>query len=314
MKSLTVLSFGGGQDSTALLWLYIMDESFRKKYAPGDFIVICSDTGDEHDYTYKHIRYTQSICQKHGIRFYHLTNDMGFHTPAWPDLISPQLRGANESFKPTMVQLGTKSCTINLKINPIYKFLDEHINEAYGYGFPVQPGRGCLKRAIKRFGEENGRIKVLIGFAAGEEKRVKKSLSQQAKDHVSTSFWKHIERDFPLVDLQMTRESCQAYIVSVGGDLPMPSNCVNCPYMSGEELLWLWINDRTKFDRWVEIEKKKLDRFSGHEKNHGVFNSKKTLTMKLEEMQKKYANWEPEKLRQYLNTYKMSHGCTSGGY
>lgn len=50
-KHLTVLSYGGGQDSTALILKVIHDESFRAKYIPGDFIVVMADTGNEHKET-----------------------------------------------------------------------------------------------------------------------------------------------------------------------------------------------------------------------------------------------------------------------
>lgn len=37
---LTVLSFGGGQDSTAILYKIILDPAFRSKWVYGDFIVV----------------------------------------------------------------------------------------------------------------------------------------------------------------------------------------------------------------------------------------------------------------------------------
>lgn len=54
-QTLTLLSFGAGQDSTAILLKLIHDADFRTKYAPQDLIVVFSDTGDEHDETYAHL-------------------------------------------------------------------------------------------------------------------------------------------------------------------------------------------------------------------------------------------------------------------
>lgn len=197
MKKLTVLSYGGGQDSAALLLLYIFNPEFRQRFAQGDFIVVMSDTGDEHEHTLQWVTLTKKLCAAHKIPFFHLKKEMGYHVDSWPDLISPQLRDEGADFKPTLVQLGTKTCTLQLKLGPIYKFLDEWINQQYGYGFDIdEKSRGCRKRAIKRFGEENGKIKVLIGFAYGEENRAEKSKRLETKQHAAKedTFWKHIAR------------------------------------------------------------------------------------------------------------------------
>lgn len=315
-KQLTVLSYGGGQDSAALLLLYISDPAFRARYAPGEFVVIMSDTGDEHPHTMDWINQTKKLCTVHNIPFFHLTKDQGYHVESWPDLISPQLRNEGGEFKPTLVQLGTKTCTLQLKLGPIYKFLDEYVNERFGYGLEInQKSRGCGKRAIKRFGEENGKIRVLIGFAKGEESRAEKSKRLEERQHAAKedSFWKHIAREFPLIDLGMDRAACQGLIGSKGF-MVLPSNCMRCPYMSAEELYWLHLNAPAKFNEWVQIEQRKLSRHNGAEKNHGVFNSKDTLVVKLEKVKAKYAHLANDALKAFLHEYKMSHGCGSGGY
>jgi len=324
-KMLTVISFGGGQDSTAILLMYLFDPMFRAMYTPGDVLVVMSSTGDEHQHTEEHVQLIRKLCSIAGIEFYHLTSDMGYHVASWPDLITPQIRKEVGEFKPTMVQLGTKTCTLQLKIGPIYKFLDFWINQKYGYGFKVQKTGGCQKQAIKRFGEENGQIQVLIGFAFGEESRMEKSLRQQEKDHKGTSFWKYITRRFPLIDRKMDRKACQDYIASKGIQarkvykvkisVPYPSNCRRCPYMSPEELYWLYLNDRPAYDEWVrDIEAPKIKRFKGDEKNHGVFNTKELIPDKLAKVMKKYAHLEKKELLAFLDDYKMNHGCGSGGH
>ena len=156
-NDLTVLSFGGGQDSTALLLMYISDEKFRRDFAPGKFIVVMSDTGDEHDYTYANVEAMKKLCSANGIPFYFLEAGDTYHTPAWPDAITPQLREEGGEFKPTMIQLSTKSCTDKLKIQPIYKFLDAWLNTEFDYGFKVQKSGGCNKKAFNKFVEDNGR-------------------------------------------------------------------------------------------------------------------------------------------------------------
>ncbi len=81
-----VLSYGGGQDSTALLLRLIFDARFRKAYSYNRLLVLISDTGNEHDHTYRYIRdVIEPVCAAEGIAFHFLTNDMGFHS-ALPDL------------------------------------------------------------------------------------------------------------------------------------------------------------------------------------------------------------------------------------
>ena len=46
-EALTVLSFGGGQDSTTIIEKIIDDEAFRRRYVEGRLLVVMSDTGDE---------------------------------------------------------------------------------------------------------------------------------------------------------------------------------------------------------------------------------------------------------------------------
>ncbi len=70
MQDLTILSFGAGQDSTTLLKLYKHDLSFRNKYAPGDFLVVMSDTGNEHHETYLHVERTKEFCSYSGFSVY----------------------------------------------------------------------------------------------------------------------------------------------------------------------------------------------------------------------------------------------------
>lgn len=309
ISDLTVLSFGGGQDSTAILLMLLLNQTLRKKYAPGELIVVMSDTGNEHQYTYDHVKNVEKLCIQYGIPFFFLTSDMGYHAASWPNLIDPQLREVGGKYKPTMIQLGTKSCTDKLKINPIYKFVDEYINKKMNYGFNVRKTRGCGKQAFKKFVKENGKIRVLIGFAKGEEKRVEKSLKIQERDYNSKedNFEKGIFREFPLVEEGMSRESCQKYIEEKIGYCPAPSNCVLCPYMSDVELIWLFKNDLKSFELWERIESNKISRDQGKEKNFGPFCSKKTLREKLESALEKYKNWTDEQIAEY----KFSHGCQS---
>ena len=111
---ITVLSFGGGQDSTSILYLLIHDPDFRAKYAPGKLIAIFSDTMDEHPQTYSHIEKTKIVCESHSIPFFHIHPDQGHH--GWEGLRQFYRRTNTVGSKCFM-----KTCTCNLKLVPIYK-------------------------------------------------------------------------------------------------------------------------------------------------------------------------------------------------
>ena len=295
---LTMLSFGGGQDSTAMLYMLAHDRKFRKEYAPNDVVVVFSDTGDEHQHTYLHLMQIEAFCDKQGIEYHHLLPHMGYHTQSWQTY-----RGQLERNCTCGSKAGKKTCTVNLKINPIYKFMNDWIAERYGYGRYGYPYK--KHHALVCFAEDYGPFRVLIGFAAGEEGRVDDSPNPNRWFNLS------IEKSYPLIDLGMDRAACQARIEALGYDVPYPSNCVLCPWMSQIELLWLFRTQPDDFYYWVELEKAKLKKFAHKgEKNLGVF-GKKLLPEVLAQAETTYGNMSIEE----LNAYKFSHGhCVKSKY
>lgn len=298
-NQLTVLSCGGGQDSIALLCKYIYDPEFRKKYAPNDFIVVMSDTGDEHPETYKYVEHITDLCKKHNIEFHFLTKDKGYHRQSWPSLIEWQKRTGN------IVMLGVKSCTDNLKIVPIYKFLDEWVSKKYDLPYN---GR---KKSIKFFREKfNQNINVLIGISKGEEKRVK--TQKQVDYDIKCGQWKScITTIYPLIDLGLDRQGCQEFIKSTSNPVPPPSNCMRCPYMNDVELLWLNYYHPGKLIEWADLEETKMKKFANSDrKNCGVFSNTNTIWDRLGKAQKKHGHLSHKE----LDDYKFNHGCVNSKY
>ena len=304
-RKLTVLSFGGGQDSSAILIRLLHDPEFYARHVGDDnLVVVMSDTGGEHPYTYDHVETCRKICEARGLPFFLLRAKDGFHAPSWPDIYTPQLRDEGGDHVPTMVMRGTQTCTGNLKIGPIYKFIDEYINLIYGYGFKVAKERGCRKLPTKRYRSEFGRIRVLLGFAAGEESRRDRALRLEAKEQEAGNWQATIARAFPLIDCGMDRAACREYLRSHGLDV-MPSNCMICPYMALPELLWLARNYPEIFEIWVLIEDRKRQRHGDKPRNQGVFARKESLREKLAEAERKYGHLTDEELAEY----KATHGC-----
>lgn len=298
---LTVLSMGAGQDSTALLYKYINDPDFRNKYAPNDFLVVMSDTGNEHSETYEHVRYLQSKCKEHGIEFVFITSDMGYHTGDWKSL---------QHFYKVKNAIGSKAypkiCSQRLKIDPIYRFLEDYVGKRYG----VKTGR---KSGLKQFAKESGKIRMIIGIAKNEEKRM-----TNAEDNKASWYRESVTHSYPLVELGMDRAACQRYIISLNETVPLPSNCVMCPFLSLEELEWIRRNKAEALKEWVALEQAKLNKWShldsievttksGKKKtenrNLGVW-GKRYLPEMIEVAKEKFADWSDARIHEY----RMSHG------
>lgn len=293
VPALTVLSFGGGQDSTAILYRLAYDAAFRAQYAPGRLLVLMSDTGDEHEETYAHVAFVKAFCVQHHIEFCFITKEMGYHSAAWQDL---------RSFYRRTTTIGSKAypktCTDKLKLVPLYRYLESWIGREYG----IQTGR---KRGLYEFTKRFGKIRVLLGIAADETSRVAKEQSRQK--------WMRdaIDRAYPLVDLGWDRAACQRYIASVGHAVPVPSNCMLCPFKSEIEVLWLARNRPADFQAWVMLEAAKLAKWQEKgDKNFGVF-GRRTLPQVLAQVERTHGHLTDAE----LEDYRMSHGhCVKSSY
>lgn len=290
---LTVLSYGGGQDSDAIKLKLAYDDGFRRRYAPRRLLMLMSDTGDEHAETLAHLEYTKEFCRRHAIEFHHITPDLGFHRASWQSLAAFYRRTETCG-----MNAGRKSCTENLKLAPLYNFLERWIAENYGTPF----GK---KIAFHRFSDRHGPVRMLIGIAKGEEKRVAKPRAIPRWRRAS------IEQRYPLIEIGYDRALCQQFIRSLGEPVPLPSNCMRCPWLSMVELLWLARFRRWAFDEWVEMERAKLRKFAHHgTKNYGVFKGR-TLAETLALAEAKYGHMTDRE----LHLHKMSHGhCVRSAY
>jgi hypothetical protein len=289
---LTMLSYGGGQDSHAILERLLNDPLFRQQYAPNDLIVVFADTLNEHNETYVTVAHAKTLCEAAGIPFFQL-DPSKWVTGVWAG-------GLEAYFETGCIQTVTyqKVCTHRLKLGPIYKFLDHYIHETYGTEKPA--GR---KQALREFTGQHGKVRVLIGIATGEERRIDPGKGKEA--------WMRdcIAKVYPLVEQGMDRAACQQYIGSVSDHVPVPSNCMMCPFMSGQEILLLHRTRPDVWARWVEHEQRKLDKFNHlpEDKNHGV-KGKLRLPAVLAKAELVYGHMTTEELAEY----RFSHGHCVG--
>lgn len=302
--ALTVLSWGGGQDSTAILYKLVFDATFRLQYAPNRLLVVMSDTGDEAPDTYAHVEQTKQFCSEHGIEFVFITADMGHHQGDWTSLI-----GYYRARTAIGSKAFPKTCTDRLKIGPIYSFLEAWLTRNYVLR------AWSRKRAFYEFASTYGRIRVLIGLAADERDRIDSAAAGTARAGARKWMLETVDRVYPLAEIGFDRKACQEYIASVGRPVPPPSVCERCPWANDLELLYLWHFRRAKYDEWVDLERAKLDKWAHlGSKNVGVWGKADLpLPAVLERVREKYPEYSanPELLKQY----RFSHGhCVRSKY
>ena len=146
---------------------------------------------------------------------------------------------------------------------------------------------------------------MLIGFAKGEEGRV------ASDDSCPVWMQKSIDRSYPLIDIGYDRSACQKYTIATNNPVPIPSNCMLCPWMNKAELLYLRRFHPSDYNEWTELEQNKINsNLHMGDKNLGVW-GKKLLPEILKEAEQEFGYWSDEELIQY----KMSHGhCIKSKY
>ncbi|MDX3916930.1 MAG: hypothetical protein QHC79_25535 [Pseudosphingobacterium sp.] len=329
MEKLTILSFGAGQDSTYILYRMMRDSSYKKNWVNGNLVVIMSDTGNEHPETYRQIDFAAKLCASHQIPFFFITPDMGYHPRTWQSLTG-QFK-LNDSI---MSKMFPRSCTDNLKLRPFYNFLNDSIHRTFYPALTADSLPGKIKRTtfppkffVKQFVKDTGtRIRVILGIAAGEEKRVK--LSKQELKNLQLSLFstnlpkrkqpvwmdKCIEKVYPMITEGADRSMAQQYILATPWPLPVPSNCMFCPFKNKIEVLWLHRNYPESFEEWAGMEASKIQKSKSKglpdDRNLGV-NGLKLLPEYLKEAIEEFGHMTDSELEEY----RMSHGhCVMSTY
>lgn len=280
-SGLTILSFGAGQDSTAIL----LEELETRRL--GIDAVVFADTGNEEDHTYETVERAQRLCISAGIHFEWIRPGSQYHTPAWQSLL--EYWDSND----TVNIARAKACTEKLKIIPIYKWLN-----ALCAVLLDEPVEDTGKKNLVRFANEYGKVRMLIGISKGEEKRLGKEFPR---------IWQResVVREYPLTAWGWDREACQAFLEArfdIIGKV-WPSTCKYCHFQSMPELLWRARNDPEGFAEWTQFEARKIARFADRPKNHGVYGVK-LLPVKLIEAEEKFGHLTDAE----LDEYKYSHG------
>ena len=198
---MNIVQYGGGTNSTAAL------VGMARRGIPVHLILF-ADVGAERPETYAYLDRMDAWLESHGMP--RITR-LRYHTKEGaPQTLEEELL---RSRRLPPVAYGCKSCSQKYKI----RVQDQYCREL----------AEC--RAVWAKGE---RVNKVIGYDAGEAKRVQKAAAYDARD-------RYYRRVYPLMEWGWDREACRKAILEEGLPLPGKSSCFFCPSMKREEVLAL---------------------------------------------------------------------------
>lgn len=215
----TVLSYGGGVNSTALLI------GLLERGEPLD-LALWADTGGEWDETYSYIEEVTLWAKDRGVDLIRVSNAARVGFPH----ASLENECINNSTLPSLA-FGFRGCSHKWKVQPMDRFL-----KAW------EPAKAAWA--------EGEKVTRLIGIDADESHR-----SQALCDEIHARW---IYRR-PLVEWDWGREECFEAIKRAGLPEPRKSACWFCPAMRKKEVLSLSRDRPDLFKRAVEMENNARD-------------------------------------------------------
>lgn len=197
-KSLTIISYGGGVQSTAMLVL-----AAQGKLGVDVDAAVFANTGDdsEHPATLDFIRdYARPFAEAAGIPIHQVqyTRRDGSQWTLKQRIATPTKNGRTADIIPFYTPEGmpfSRGCTADFKIRPIGKWLKANGASA------DNPATVC------------------IGISTDEIIRVKNKRESEYERPI-----------YPLIDLGLSRAQCQAVIAQSGLPVPPKSSCYFCPF------------------------------------------------------------------------------------
>ena len=216
----TMLSFGGGTNSTAMLI------GLRNKKIVPDLILF-ADPGGEMPKTYEHIEKMQIWLKNNNmppitiVKYYPRKKEGDSQTLEQECLQAYKL--------PSIAYGGFKTCSQKYKIYTQEKFVKE-------------------ETSAKKIWAKGERIKRYIGYDYGEPDRRNNA---RKFDRVNNEY----ENLYPMVDdWEWDRKKCEEVILNEGLELPGKSSCFFCPNMKKQEIIDLKKYNKDLFDRAIKME------------------------------------------------------------
>jgi hypothetical protein len=115
---------------------------------------------------------------------------------------------------------------------------------------------------------------MVLGMAKGEEKRCAArplTLFPLKKSNEPVWLQRTYDRVYPLIDLGVNRADAQQIIADKAPfPVPIPSNCMMCPFASDAEIAYVERRRPDVSERWCQLEERKLAKNAHQARNLGV--------------------------------------------
>jgi len=248
MKTVNMLSFGGGVDSTALLAMVLDRDKAAEtlgitretldKALPPIVAAVFSDPGSEWPETYENIAYAEKRCAEVGLPLITVRHEINVyvHRDTGEELRTMKWRSLDKETKQEYEKTS--------RVYPIFEWLMD------SGSFPVIPGSGghtCSMRfkgqvqqkwADKEFGDhEECNKHWLLGIESSEKGRSdrftanRKKKTNQGKQILGHTY------GYPLMDLGMDRKECLEMLEALGWEYDVQkSSCMWCPFVKEWEV------------------------------------------------------------------------------
>lgn len=216
LPDLRVLSLGAGVQSTALALMAASGE------LPLD-VAIFADTGWEPAQVYRQLDRVEVELRRAGIEVFRVREGN-----LREDALNPDVRFVHMplfmQFEDGGRALGQRRCTQVYKLKPV----NRKIRELLG-----------AKPPNYRYVPRDGRyVEEWIGFSLDELHRVSDKKKRQ-----------YIEKRYPLLELEMTRDDCKDYLKAAGWGETAKSACIGCPFAGNK--WWRHIKNEVP-EEWAE--------------------------------------------------------------
>lgn len=225
----TILSYGMGVESTALLVRWLLEPSSRPCRSE-DLVVITAQTGDEYEDTRELVEtFILPLLREHRIRYVQVARKGAIEADGiavLDDTCQPNRLLIEGAYKlsdelrtnGTVPQFGgVHRCSLKAKVFPVESWLRDYYpysaNHAFGYNAEE------TKRIEKSLAAEARR--VAFGFNAEEARRIERTLAYDGPLRSSI---------FPLLEWGWNRERCLRYLYEQFAVVWKKSACVYCPF------------------------------------------------------------------------------------
>ena len=217
---MNIVSFGGGTNSAAMI------VGMWRSSIPIDLILF-ADTGGEQPHTSEFIKAFNVWLAERSLP---AITPVYYHTKD-----GQRLALEDECLRYQTLPsaaYGQKRCSIKHKIGPQDKYCNNN-------------------KLCRQTWAKGDRVHKFIGYDAGETKRVTHTAQRDAIDR---KFIKH----YPLLEWGWDRNKCLSVILSEGLPSPGKSSCFFCPNMRKNEIISLYENNPTLFERALRIEQRAM--------------------------------------------------------